>query len=232
MGAIDLGSRILDLIFPKHCLGCGQEGLFLCEICGLGIPFRHPACPRCSQWNPDGKLCSPCARATGLRRFLAPFSYREPVARELIHVYKYEGVREIGPILAQYAVSYLRHFGLTLPQESILVPIPLHPRRERERGFNQATIIAESIGATLGLPVLAAIRRVRRTAPQIGLDAPALRRANVARAFSITTPALIVGKRIILVDDVSTSGATLSEAARTLREAGAKTVSALVIAKG
>jgi predicted amidophosphoribosyltransferase len=130
----------------------------------------------------------------------------------------------------------------------IFIPIPLHHARERTRGFNQSELIANQLGATFNVPVAAhALRRVRGTAPQASIKSidgfftkllawffehkKSSRATNVADCFSVTNPAAICGHRILLVDDVTTSGATLREATRALRDAGARSIVALVVAR-
>lgn len=223
---------LLDLIFPKFCAGCGREGSFCCPSCQARLAFSAPACPVCSRRNFTGILCTPCAQQSRLRRFLAPFSYREPLIRELIHSYKYSGARELAPLFADEIASFLRCFGIRPSEPAILIPIPLHRSRERERGFNQARLIAVALGERLNLPVADALRRIRATESQVEMDSFERRRMNVAGMFRVVNPAAVAGRTAILVDDVSTSGATLGEAARMLRESGCRTVWAIVVAKG
>lgn len=230
--AANIAGWCLDLLFPKHCLGCAREGSFLCETCRPGLRFRAPSCPVCSRRNFTGIPCAGCGEQTGLRRFLAPCSYRDPLVRELIHAYKYDGVRELAALFADEIAAFLAFYRIRPAAGSILVPTPLHRSRERERGFNQSALLARALGERLGLGVAPALRRVRATDPQVEMGSYAARRANVAGALRVTDPDSAAGKRIILVDDVSTSGATLAEAARALRAAGARTVWAIVIAKG
>lgn len=226
-----LKSYLLDLLFPKICFGCGTEGSFLCSACRGTLMASAPTCPVCSKRNFTGILCAACAEKTSLRRFLAPFSYRNELVRDLIHAYKYAGVRELGMLFANEITSFLtvyriRHRGM------VLVPIPLHRSRERERGFNQALVLAQALGTNLQLQVFEPLERKRPTEQQIDMGSYEKRRENVANAFGLTDPASVKGKSFILVDDVSTSGATLAEAARVLRGAGARTVWAIAIAKG
>ena len=222
----------LDLVFPKACAGCGTEGDFLCASCRTRLVPRVPACPVCSRRNFTGLLCGPCAGRAGLRRFLAPFAYADPLVRELIHTYKYGGARELAPLLAGEAALLLERYRIRPHGPAVIVPIPLARSRERARGFNQARLLAQAIGARLGLPVAEALRRVRATPPQVGLIGYQARQANVAGALLLADAAAVLDRTVILVDDVSTSGATLTEAARALRAAGARTVWAIVIAKG
>ena len=222
----------LDLLFPKLCVGCRTEGAFCCENCRQNLVFSAPACPVCSRRNFTGIVCTTCAEKSGLRRFVAPFSYREPLVRELIHTYKYAGARELAGFLAGEIVSCLRFYDITPPTSAILIPIPLHRSRERARGFNQAAVLAAELGKRVGLSVAPALSRRRATDPQIEMESHDARRKNVANAFALRDAEVIRGRTVILVDDVSTSGATLSEAARLLRDAGARTVWAVAVAKG
>ncbi len=227
-----LRSWCLDLLFPKACVGCGREGAFLCGRCREGTLFSAPSCLVCNLRNFTGILCGSCAERVHLRRFLAPFSYRNPLIRELIHTYKYEGVRELAGTLADEVQRFLTFYGIRIAPGALLVPIPLHRSRERERGFNQAALLAANLGARLGLRVLPVLERNRATEQQIDMDSYERRRQNVRHAFRAPDTAAIAGKPVVLIDDVATSGATLSEAAAVLREAGARTVWAIVIAKG
>lgn len=233
MGTIAaLREWLLDLVFPKQCLGCGQEGLFLCSACRVGLVPSSPSCPVCGRRTSTGILCGPCAGRTSLRRFLAPYSYRDPLARKLIHTYKYGGVRELAGLFSDEIAAFLDSYAIRPVGPGVLVPVPLHPSRERERGFNQAQLLAAGIGERLGVSVADALHRTRATEPQVELDSHAKRRANVAGAFGVADVEAIRGKTVVLVDDVSTSGATLTEAAKVLRAADCRTVWAIVIAKG
>lgn len=223
---------ILDLIFPKLCLGCSAEGSFLCPPCRGALTFSAPTCPGCSQRNFTGILCGRCAAAWHLRRFLAPFSYRNTLVRNLIHAYKYHGVRELADLFADELITFLNFYAIRPKRPAVLVPIPLHRSRERHRGFNQAALLADALSKRLKLPVASALRRRRSTEQQIDMASYEDRHANVARAFHIADPLPVAGRTIVLIDDVATSGATLSEAAGVLRKAGAHTVWAIAIAKG
>lgn len=224
---------LLDVVFPKFCLACGKEGYWLCQECReTKLLFRAPACPICSKRNFSGVVCEACAERCALRRFLAPFSYHDGLVRELIHTYKYEGVRELKRTFAEEVLKFLEFYGVKVPPSAVLVPIPLHRSRERERGFNQAKLIADELGTRWGVGVASLLKRKRATEQQIEMASYSKRRENVAGAFEVKDPAACSGQTVILVDDVSTSGATLYEAARALREAGARTVWAIAIAKG
>ena len=170
--------------------------------------------------------CALCRR--GLRGFEAAYSFGfyEDELRELIHLFKYGGVQALdqplGRLLAQ-----------ALPRDlsiDLIVPMPLHWRKRWQRGFNQASLLARQIGRRTHLPVRNALRRVRHTAAQAGLT-NAKRRENVSGAFRAKSREILSGKRILLIDDVMTTGATASACARALKTAGAKEVTLLTLAR-
>jgi ComF family protein len=150
--------------------------------------------------------------------------------REAVHAFKFRGRRALAAPLGDLLVE-VTDGRLPAGRPGLLVPVPLHPRRERERGFNQASLLARRIGRAWQVPVHddALVRRVA-TPSQTELDAPA-RRANVRNAFRLRRPELIAGRHVLLVDDILTTGATLSECARCLRAGGAATVGALTVAR-
>lgn len=150
--------------------------------------------------------------------------------RELIHALKYRRVRALDLILGDMLLGYVHKFGIILPRGAMLIPIPLHPGRQRTRGFNQAELIAQRLGECLGLSVEAEVlRKVKKTTPQVELSAEE-RRKNVVNTFAVSNTSLIMGKTIFLLDDVKTTGATLEEAARVLKEAGVKRIWAITAA--
>jgi ComF family protein len=172
----------------------------------------------------ESVACDPLQRAAAIGEY-------EGVLREIIHALKYDGRRSTAPGLARLMAQ---HGEQVLAGADAVVPVPLHPRRERERGFNQADDLARA----LPLPVARVLRRTRVTAPQVGLSAHA-REQNVTGAFALGTPGVwaspergsVRGSVLVLVDDVTTTGATLAACARALKRAGAKEVRALTAAR-
>lgn len=156
----------------------------------------------------------------------AAFSYRGPVP-PLLHAFKYRGRLDAGRLLAAWmAEGWRRYPELGVPDA--LVPVPLHPRREAERGFNQAEVLAEAVGAADGLPVRRLLHRSRNTPPQ-ARQARAAREGRLAGAFRASPDA--AGLRVLLIDDAMTSGETLAACAAALREAGAAQVGAFVLTR-
>jgi len=164
----------------------------------------------------------------GLRGFdrAASFGFYEGPLRSLIHLFKYSGMKPLARPLGAF-------LSRAIPVDAVfdsVVPVPLHWRKQRTRGYNQAELLAREIGRKRGVPVTKALRRKRPTAVQAGL-AMAGRRRNVAGAFQARQPDAVRGKRILLIDDVMTTGATASACAMVLKRAGAKSVSLVTLAR-
>jgi ComF family protein len=226
---------VLSVVFPSRCPSCARA---------LERPSRGPLCDPCwAQLSPSptlrcrcgrrlraGACCGRCRR--GLEPVAAGLSlgpYEGPL-KAALHALKYRGRRRVAERVAQalLAAPGAREW---LEGAAVLVPVPLHPRRERERGFNQAALIATRVAALVGLRLeaRALVRRVD-TPSQTGLSASA-RRRNVARAFAVRRRAPIAGRSVVLVDDVMTTGATARACARAVIEAGAVEVRLLVAAR-
>lgn len=230
--------RLFDFLFPYYCLSCGIEGGILCGCCEARIKVFPPVCVACGRFSYGGssdiagRTCVSCRKKCRIYGFFAPFSYGEPLVKELIHTLKYGRVRVIAQFLGARIAEYiLKEHPEALFKNALIVPVPLHPGRERVRGFNQAFLIAEELGKKLGLSVSSlTISRVRKTKPQVELSGY-LRNKNMENAFAVRDVGIIRGRTIFLVDDVKTTGATLREAARVLREAGAKRIIAVTAAR-
>jgi ComF family protein len=187
--------------------------------------------PFANAWPLDEHgVCAGCR--SGLRGFdyAASFGIYEGSLRSLIHLYKYSGMKPLARLLAGYldrAISMEEHFD-------IVVPVPLHWRKQWHRGFNQAELLARQVARHRGIPMLNALRRRRATATQAGL-ASAGRRRNVEGAFAVKGgaewTARLAGGKILLIDDVMTTGATAGACAAALKRAGAKSVSLLTLAR-
>jgi ComF family protein len=210
------------LVLPPNCLLCGSVGtaeLDLCAACLSDLPRNLAACPRCAAPLAAGWTgpCAHCrAQPPDFDRAFVPFRYRPPVDF-LITRLKFGGRLAHARLLGELFAAALAERGDPLPD--CIVPVPLHPRRLRERGFNQALELARAAAHRFGIPLwINGLRRVRYTVPQTRLDADR-RRTNPLGAFALGTPP--PGSRIALMDDVVTTASTVAECARVLRAGGA-----------
>lgn len=234
---------ISDLVFPVRCIGCDrfsdhQNQKWLCDSCRSKIKIASTsACIGCSQPAPRGETCRQCSRDIHIDRMLAAGDYADPMLRSLITSMKYRFVPNLAEqcfmLLERHLRDMHRSKGVNIFQNNpIIVPVPLHPYRQNWRGFNQAQLIAQKISNTYQVRALNALSRTRRTDPQANIDNPTQRAQNIANAFNCPDPSQVAERDIVLVDDVCTSGATLDACARILKSAGAKNVTALVVARG
>lgn len=237
-GATSAAAALLDVLLPPQCLGCrtpvSDHGA-LCPTCWTRIDFIEP--PLCDKtglpfaYDPGKGVFSGEAlvRNAHYSRLRAVACYND-VARTLIHSFKYRDRLEVGPALARW----MRRAGTELIADcDLIMPVPLHGWRRWRRRYNQAALLVREIARREPIaPHYDALRRSRSTRPQIGLN-PKQRRSNVAGAFRITqkAQALVAGKRVLLVDDVLTTGATADACATVLRRAGARAVDVLVFAR-
>lgn len=222
---------VLDFIYPKECVGCGKEGNWLCDNCRKKIvKIKTSYCPFCRQITQKGQFCSNCRRKTALTGIIISAHYREGPLKEMIHAYKYDSIRALGQELAEIICERLKN---NLPSgEKIVIPIPLHSKKEKERGFNQALFLAQIISQKLNLPLEKnTLIRTKNTKAQIKLKKKE-RIKNMRRAFVCSLPQKVRGKTILLIDDVATTGTTLNEAAKILRKFGARQVWGVTIAQG
>lgn len=227
MNTIDKVYRSLAGLLPQDCFICtlpAQDSL-LCPGCLESLPTLPSArCPVCALPAPGGALCGACTtRQPHFDATLAAFEYRFPV-EPLIIAFKYQARLPVAPFLASFID---RRLG---PVEAdCLIPMPLHPRRLAERGFNQSAEIARRLGKHWGLPVLLqAVVRERHTPPQAPLRG-AERHQNVKNAFRCLQD--FTGQHVMVVDDVMTTGSTLDEIARVLKARGAVRVTNCVVAR-
>lgn len=236
--------HLLDLVFPKYCLGCQTEGSYLCSACQASLPLaKGPSCFVCGQRSPTGRACQKCRQPnrSHLTGILIASDWDNLLLRQIIYEYKYRFVKELANPLGQLIISFLEIYRPCNLQthEVILVPVPLHKRRLAWRGFNQAELLAKIIGQELGLPIANDILiRHRYSLPQMGITDKQQRQNNILGAFALSpkiNPAqknYLKNKTIILVDDVCTTAATLETCAKTLHSLGPKEIWGAVIARG
>ena len=224
----EVGREILDLVYPPRCVACGEgiggePGEAFCAVCREALEPVPPGCARCGLPGPD-PLCGHClvrppafdgARAGGL--------FGGPLA-DAVHALKYRD----RPALARPLGGWLAA-RVALPPGAVVVSVPLGSRRRRDRGYDQAALLADHLARAAGARRLrGALRRRRETPPQVGRDRES-RARNVHGAFAAVRP--VDGQDLVLVDDVVTTGATVDACARALKEAGARSVLAVALAR-
>jgi ComF family protein len=214
-------SHLLDLALPATCVGCGREGEPICSGCLPALRVRNDHPPGISVGVP-ADLPAPLIQL----EWCAPFT---GIVRRAILELKYAGERRLAEPLGRAVAERWRRSGAA---GELLVPVPVHRDRERERGFDQAWLIADAAARSLGMPAARALVRRRATTRQYDLG-QAQRAANIAASFALDPSAerLVRDRWIVLVDDVVTTGSTLAECAATLLAAGALAVSAVTVAR-
>jgi ComF family protein len=224
--------QFLDILFPVHCAGCQRTGQVLCPVCIAQIqPLPSPFCQLCgTPLSPEG-TCKNCQyRSLKLNGQRALSLYQEPL-RGCIHALKYDGNTRLAEPLGLLLAQAYRRYGM---QADVLIPVPLHSERQRQRGFNHASLLAKVCSAHLGVQMNDSVLvRHRATVAQVDLH-PSERYQNVAGAFacpSVAASAVLYGHRIVIIDDVSTTSATLEACATPLFAAGAKEIWGLVLAR-
>lgn len=216
------------MFFPPWCIGCGREGKYICDSCRVNLPFiSPPVCATCGRPLTIDKTCPGCIEgAVEIDGIRAPFLF-SGIIRKAIHELKYRNLKSMAPLLAGYLFDYLNISPLPA---DVLVPVPVHKKRERERGYNQSSLIVHELSRLSVVPLneTCLIRKVN-TPPQVKTASARERRQNISEAFTCVDSSL-KGKRVLLIDDVSTSGATLNACAGALKAAGAASVWGLAVA--
>ena len=235
---------ILDILFPIRCIVCDQYDFWICPECFEKIKIlSDQICPECKKvFTKNGEFCFTCRGKNPLDGILVASLYREnkkrTVLAKLIHHYKYRFISEIGIDLAKILEKAI--LKSTLPLPDIIIPVPLHSRRLRWRGFNQALSMARYLGENLtpgfSIPVAEnLLLRRRDTQPQMEIKNRNARQANVAQAFELNQELIekyrLKQKTVFLIDDVATTGSTLNECAKVLKEHKVKKVYAVVLAR-
>ena len=234
---------ILDTLFPITCLLCHKESVWLCPSCVQKITLlSFQVCPYCEkEITTAGRICEKCKKkqfeknsAPALDALLSATEYRE--ISKLVHLFKYNFVLELGVPLGKLITRSLWQNNLPLP--NLIIPVPIHRRKLKWRGFNQAELLALTISQNLTpgieIPVNAnLLYRKKHTKAQMKIKAYKERLANLSDAFALSLGAkeIISGKRILLIDDIATTGATLLECAKVLKSAGATEVTGAIIAR-
>ena len=234
----ELLQAAVSLLYPPSCTICGKTvraGEYLCDDCEAKVVrIVPPFCQKCSEPF-EGSIntalsCANCAHRT-IYFAAAVAAYRgRGIVRDIIHEFKYNRQIHLRHLIARGLRAALDDERLRERRFDVLMPVPLHPARQRERGFNQADMLAELLSAQTSIPCKALLQRIRYTTTQTSLDR-AERMENLRNAFRLRKNADVRGLRVLLVDDVLTTGSTLSECSRVLKRAGAASIYAATAAR-
>lgn len=226
------GSCFFDAIFPKRCVSCGNQGEWLCAPCDALLFFRpQQDCLVCGRHNDTGVMCPHCSQRAYTRRFLCAFGYRQAVPVRLVKLFKYDFVRSVHGTLARLLIEFFEKQS-GLPKDPLVLAVPLHEKRRRWRGYNQSAMLAKAVADHFGWHHDdGLLLRHKATDPQAKMESSA-RRLNVDGCFSVKDGADLRGRRVLLVDDVITTGATVEACALALKRAGARSVDALALIRG
>jgi ComF family protein len=221
-------AQFTNLLFPPRCGGCCAAGNLWCDACRASVkPVEPPWCEKCGEPNISTRLCSKCqAQPLQIEQIRSVALFLGPL-RQGIHRFKYEKLSSLADPFGALLADYWHTAQLTADW---LIPVPLHPSRERDRGYNQSNLLAQRLAAQVGIPVISkGLRRTRVTAVQMELNA-AQRKDNVSGAFACADQR-VQGARVIIIDDVCTTGATLEACAEALLKTGAASVMGLTLAR-
>jgi len=220
---IHIFKAFLDVFFPSKCLGCGTKNEIFCQKCLESLPY-----PENYPWNLKGRSLT-----SGL--VFAATSYKDENVKKAIRLFKYRGIKTLAQPLAELIYARLpeKIRNLAIKHNPILIPIPLSKKRFRQRGYNQSELLGRFLSDKLSIKMETnVLYKIKETISQVEIKDREKRLKNLQGAFKVKNPELIKNKIVILIDDISTTGATLNEAKQVLMQAGAKRVIGLVVAKG
>lgn len=230
---------ILDLLFPKKCVGCKKLDTYYCKACISNILQKDLICPECERLALGGQTHSVCRKRYGLDGLWSLGIYKGSL-REAIKQLKYRKVSNLAEVLADILVEYWEKYQPFILDRIKkdkgtgwgITAVPLHWWRGNSRGFNQSSLIGQKLSKKLGLPYCDSLKRIRYTKPQVSLKGYG-RSKNIKGAFSFCPPTkrYTLDANILLVDDVWTTGSTLRECCDVLKRGGAKSVWAITLAR-
>lgn len=221
-----IGLKLLDLFLPIECVNCQTEGVYLCDVCFEKLKINNPE---------DSKILSANLKTPNLDAVWIAGNYEDPLLKKLIIKYKYNFLEPLHKPLSLFLKNFWKNYLLSSSQiidknNFLIIPIPLSKKRLKWRGFNQAELLAINFCSYFNYSLSLNLKKIKNRPPQVSLNEKE-REKNLQSVFAFKDKRL-EEKNILLIDDVTTTGATLNEAAIILKKAGAKRVEALVLAKG
>lgn len=221
---IPIAEKIINVLAPHDCLGCGQEGALLCLACAHDVLPLPDRCYGCLKLSKDGAVCTACRRRSPLRHVWVRAQY-DGLPKDLVTALKFGRARVASKIIADLMAESLPY----IPAETIVAAVPTATKRARHRGYDQGVLLARVVSSSKGLQYVPLLARMGQSR-QVGADRKA-RKQQLQDAFRSVNVAKIKGADILLVDDIVTTGATLEAAATVLKKAGARSVNAIVFAQ-
>ena len=227
-------NKFLNILFPTSCKICKKPSTShrtapICSECWEeALPYKGPACLKCGVpiASEFASTCGGCLKDEPPFDHARSFGLHSSTLKEAVNLLKFHGIKRLSKPLSE------KINGMDLPNVDLLMPVPLHEKRMRQREFNQSALIGKHVAKHLGVPIIVnSLLRKRDTIPQVGLSAKE-RRKNIRNAFSVNKTGLIKGKRVMLVDDVFTTGATVRECSKVLKRAGADGVFVITLTHG
>ena len=229
---------VLDVLFPKFCVGCGIEGKYICDKCSIFISEAMPVCPICYNSSFFGETHQNCIKEYALDGLISIWDY-EGIIKKIIHEIKYNGFTNIinecvessFKLIAKDINRFYPFLSFLYSNNTYISYVPMYLKREKKRGFNQAKIIAQEIGRFSSCNIISLLEKTTDTKSQAKLEKKE-RMENVKNSFNIwVKPGLTQIKHVLLVDDVFTTGATMQECCRVLKKAGAEKVWGFTLAR-
>lgn len=228
-----LTQSFFDLLFPHYCVGCDKQNVLVCQDCLGGVSFAEQICFICKSISQKGFVHDECARRLNIpyypTQILSACSYQSQLAQDLIHGLKYDGLLDGAKPCAEILAQFLRSQRILFSDKWVLTYVPLDQRKMNTRGFNQSELIARELSKIIRVPVEKLLIKSQSTKPQMKLSRQE-RLKNVKDAFE-TTKSPLPHKKIILLDDVVTTGSTLLECSKALSKAGAEEIIWLTLAR-
>lgn len=230
-----IATLALDTIFPIQCLGCREAGVWLCNQCRNRIPLEtREVCYVCKNFSQGGRTCFPCQKICSLSAVISFLNYDHDMVQQPLRLAKYGSVQAaLSPLIDAVIPQLIPKIeALDIdPRALTFVPVPLHPLRLRDRGFNQAEMIAKRLAAASSGQCVDALKRRWYGPPQVSLD-EIDRARNIKGNIVCKNPQAVKGRVAVVVDDVATTGSTLDACGRALRAAHPDDVWGMVLAKG
>ena len=225
---------VADILFPKRCIRCARVGAYICKRCIIQVQFAKAICPQCKRPSIDGFVHQSCTRPQGLDGVINLWEYKRVVKATIVAL-KFQYVSDVADELSDHFVKLITLADKPIPQKALIVPIPLHCKREKWRGFNQSALLGKQIAKKLQWSYVGDILvRKHNTKAQTEVKVKEKRKKNILGAFEFNSKYKEELKRhdktIFVFDDVWTTGATLREAGKVLKRNGAKVVWGMTVA--